>query len=325
MIPMSFNFRAMPDPSAEIVGRVSSLTPENPFHTFEYIDVRRRLGADPWLLWIEDTNGCPVTGCSAFLMRGRMNSRLEITSLPSPPDKDQFWQGMFDFCRINRVTVLSVYTFGSAETVIELRKDRILHKRRGEYRLDLTVPDLWAVTNRRHHRLIKKARAAGLSLTRSSDDAARKTHIELANMALDRHRGRGESIDYAIDVQTVNAFIDCGAGEMFQAVRDGRVLSTILVARSRTGGYGQSSGTSPEGRDIGSSHFLFYETACVLKSEGVELFNLGGADEHSTGLQEFKLGLGSKRVELESAEFYTGGALRRLATNVIGRLTGPRG
>lgn len=314
---MSPKFQAILDPSDDAVARISDLTPENPFYTVEYLRVRKRLGAEPCALELLNDKE-PVAACLAFLTRGRLNSRIEVTSLPVLPDKDVFWRGLFDFCRRQGVSVLSAHTFASTETAIGEKKKRLQHKKRSEYRLDLKVPDLWMGMNRRHHRLVKKAKAAGLMIRRSSDNEARQKHVELSNLSLNRRRGRGEEIDYRIQREDVDAFIDCGAGEIRQAVLGDEVYSSLLVARSRMGAYAQSSGTSDDGRNLGTSHFLFYETACLLKSEGVTVFNLGGADEHSTGLQEFKLGLGSTRVDLESAEFYTGSVLKKFATKAIG-------
>jgi hypothetical protein len=317
---MAMTFRAIPEPSADVVGHVSDLTPENPFYTNEYACVRQRLGSRPCAIVLQDGMEI-VAGCLGFLTEGRINSRLEITSLPVIPDKDLFWQGLFEHCKASGISVLSVHTFASNEAVIGEVKDRISHKRRSEYQLDLGVPDLLEKLNRRHHRLIKKARSADLALLRPSDRAARERHVQLANLSLDRRRGRGESIDEGITIGDVNAFLECGSGEIFQSVSNGEVFSSLLVARSRTGAYAQSSGTSDEGRAIGSSHFLFHETACLLKSEGATAFNLGGADEHSTGLQEFKLGMGSVRIELESAEFYTGSKWKKFATRAAALLT----
>lgn len=303
----------MADATVDVVERIAATCPENPFATPQYMEVRRRLGSQPCALWIEN-DGVIVSGCLAFLTRGRLNARIEITSLPLIHDKDLFWKGSFDFCRRQSVSLLSVHTFASIEPSIGHESKKLDHRRRSEYRLDLSEPDLWNIMNRRHHRLIKRARAAGVSLQRMSDEGARLRHTELANMSLDRRRGRGDNIDCRIELEDVNAFLDEGAGEIFQAICGDEVLSSLLIARSKTGGYAQSSGTSEAGRRLGSSHFVFYEVGCLLQSEGCEVFNLGGADEQSVGLQDFKLGLGSVRIELESANFYTGSKLKKFAT-----------
>ena len=316
---MPLKFTAVSEPDAKLVRQIADLTPDNPFYTNEYIEVRKRTGATSCAFLLDD-DGKIVAGCIAFLSVGRMNSRVEVTSMPSVPDKELFRRGLFDFCRSRSITGLGVQTFASLETIFEYAERRIAHKRRSEFRLDLTVPDLWKIMNRRHHRLIKKARASGLELRRANDAHARERHVELANSSLERRGMKGESIDSRISIEEVNAFIDCGAGELFQAVHGDEVWSSVLVARSRTGAYAQSSGTSEDGRSVGSSHFLFHEGACVLKAEGVKVLNLGGADEESTGLQDFKLGLGSVKIDLESAEFYTGSTLKKFATRAAALL-----
>lgn len=318
---MILEFKLIREPSADLVGQIAELSPENPFSTVEYVRVRERFRVKACALVLEGASGI-VAGCLGFLSEGRVNSRLEITSLPVLPDKDIFWNGLFDACRAMGVTVLGVNTFASTETTIRRADRRTATKHRSEYRLDLTVDDLWVSTNRRHHRLIKRARSFGLELSRSTERAARDRHVELANMSLARRSSRGEAIDYRISIDDVDAFVECGAGEIIRAVREGEIFSSLLVARGRTGAYAQSSGTSDAGREIGSSHFLFYETACLLRSQGLTVFNLGGADEHSIGLQEFKLGLGAARIDLESAEFYTGGSLKKFATRAAALLKG---
>lgn len=310
---MSRTFSGLLNPPLDLVRKISDGTPENPFYTPEYLEVRKKLGAEACSLTLVSDDR-PMIGCLAFLTRGKFNARLEITSLPVlDHDEDVFWKGLFAFCREYNISVVSAHTFASAETSITFSDRRISHKKRSEYRLDLRVPDLWKAMNRRTHRLVNRATAAGLNIRKTVNPGARQKHIELANVSLDRRRGYGDLIDSAIEIDDVNALLDCGAGELIQAVIGDEVHSTMLVARSRNGAYAQSSGTSDEGRELGASHFIFYRIACLLKDEGCSVFNLGGADEHSKGLQEFKLGLGSEKIELESAEFFTGTALQKFA------------
>lgn len=314
-------FRAVFDPEPDLVAEISELAPENPFHTPQYVEVRKKLGFKP-CAFVFESDGAAVSGCLGFLSRGRLNSRIEITSLPVISEPRTFWDGVFDFCRIENASVLSVHTFSSINTAIDERKNLVSHKKRSEYRLSLTQPDLLKAMNRRSRRMINKATEEGFFVCRSSDSLARQTHVGLANSSLDRRRGKGDLIDSAIELAEVDAFIDCGAGEIVQLIGDNTVHATMLIARSPKGGYAQSSGTSSYGRENGASHFLFYEAARLLQAEGATIFNLGGADEHSVGLQEFKIGLGSERIELESAEFFVGSRWKRFASEAIGRLKG---
>lgn len=318
---MPITFRSIDNPCADVITSIAALDPANPFATNEYAMVRRQLGAEVLAIVVEE-GGRILLGCLSFLTRGRMNSRLEVTSLPKTTDDEVFWQGLFDECRIRGISVLSVNSFASAVAAIPDTRQRVSFKKRGEYAIDLTVPDLSKIMNRRHRRQISAARSAGLEITRVDDGLSRDTHVRLSNLSLDRRRRRGESIDAETGRQLVDAFLDCHAGQLFQAVRNNEVYSSLLIAKSRSGAYGQSSGTSEHGREIGASHFVFSEAAALLQIEGLQVFNLGGADEHSGGLQEFKLGMGATRVELESAEFFTGNFFNKVVTRAASLLRG---
>jgi lipid II:glycine glycyltransferase (peptidoglycan interpeptide bridge formation enzyme) len=111
---------------------------------------------------------------------------------------------------------------------------------------------------------------------------------------------------------------------LFQALVGDRLLSSILVLRAAKGGYYHSAGTTAEGMACGASHWLVQHIAQALQSEGLQQFNLGGADED--GLVRFKVGFGSARVELEAADIQLAGPLMRLMTacgRSLGRLAGP--
>ncbi len=318
---MSIEFRSEINPSADLADSIAGLTPDNPFYTSKYNEVRSRAGTTPCAFWLEQ-DGRPIAGCSAFLSKGWLNSRIEITSLPVLSHPDIFWHGVFKLMRDRGVSALSLQTFASTRSQIPEHITMTSRRKRCEFRLDLNPADLFARTHRLHQRKVKRARAAGLMIRRGRDHAAQLSHVELANRSLDRRRGRGYSIDSEIHIRETDAFIDTGAGAIYQAVRGDEVLSTLLIARSRTGGYAQSSGTSDAGREVGASHFLFYKTACLLKEKGFETFNLGGADEMSVGLQEFKLGTGASRIDLESADYYLGSHLKRIATRAAAFLAG---
>jgi len=71
-------------------------------------------------------------------------------------------------------------------------------------------------------------------------------------------------------------FIETGAGELFQAVAGGEILSSAVVMRAAQGAFYESSGTSPEGMKCGASQFLIYSIARALREESIRTFNFGG-------------------------------------------------
>lgn len=313
---MPIDFRAVPEPSPDLLTRVSAGTPENPFYTATYVEAMRTGGFEPFVLFLEQDEKV-LSACTAFSKTGWLNRRLEITSLPVLPDRQAFWTGLLKFCEKAKVTVLEVNSFASSEAVIERLDGETSRRGRYEYVLDLAGTDLWIELNRRHQRSVKKGIKAGLRVKCATAVEACHDHARLANLALTRRRGRGEVIGSEIKAQNSFTFLKTNAGEIYQAVLGEEVLSSILILRSEKGAYAQSSGTSPAGMDCGASQFLWHETAKLLQSQSLTTFNLAGTDIASTGLQEFKAGFGARRVQLESAEFYLGGEIRKQIASAV--------
>jgi lipid II:glycine glycyltransferase (peptidoglycan interpeptide bridge formation enzyme) len=126
-----------------------------------------------------------------------------------------------------------------------------------------------------------------------------------------RRQSRGEAVSARITAHSFVAYTRHGAGELFQAMHDGKVLSSILVLLAERGGYYQSAGTSPAGMACGASHFLVYEIAQSLQNRAIELFNLGGTEPQNAGLARFKAGFGTTTVALEAATFFLGSPVQR--------------
>ena len=267
-----------------------------------------------------ESQGVIISACTAFLKSGRLNRRLEITSLPALPNGSEFWDGLVEFCKASGISILNVETFGTMAATIPTLKGETYRSGRYEFQLDLAGIDLWNGLNRRNRRSVKKAMEAGLRLRRGVGLDACQIHVDIANSSLNRRRRRGEEIGYEIKVSDAVAFIENGSGEIYQAARGDEVLSSILVLRSATGAYAQTSGTKDAGLEYGASQFLWHETAKVLQSDAITVLNMGGTDKDSLGLQEFKAGFGAKRLELESAEFYLGGVIKKAIGSIVEKL-----
>jgi lipid II:glycine glycyltransferase (peptidoglycan interpeptide bridge formation enzyme) len=102
---------------------------------------------------------------------------------------------------------------------------------------------------------------------------------------------------------------------LFQAVHDGEIVSSALFLRAARGAYSQTMGTNPTGMKLGAARLVIVEAARMLKEEGVELLNLGGVSDDNPGLREFKVGFGARAINLQAAEFFIAGSLKR---SVIG-------
>jgi hypothetical protein len=318
---VAITFSAQPEPSDTLCAEVSALAPANPFYTAAYLESRRELGHQPWMLCLNDRARIRAA-CSAFMWAGRLHRTLEIPSLPPVEAAEGFWPELMEFCRRSHVSRLTVNSFGSSAVAIPPLPTKLNHRPRCEYVLDLVAGDLGRGLAKNHRRNVNRARRAGLRTQRVATPAAYEEHARLIGASMRRRQERGESVAVDADWRSWLAMGRAGAGELFQAVLDRRVLSSVFVLRAKAGAYYQSAGTSPEGMRVGASHFLVYDIARLLRAESLTVFNIGGADGSNPGLQRFKRGFGAAPVPLESAEFWLGRTSRtRLmsAVRALGR------
>jgi hypothetical protein len=299
-------------PSKELCERMAVLSPANPFMTAPYLHARTALGGEPYLLSLDDGKRMHAA-CPALLRSGYLIRSLEIISLPLLSEPDVFWAGLKTWCRSENVSQLEVNSFSSGQTSIPLLDGERYRRSRCEYVLNLRQQKLWERISSNHLRNVKRARNSHVSVHRSTEATAHRVHVSLMASSMTRRRERGEQIPdhMASQLAEVTALTEGGAGELFQAVGDGQVLSSILVLQSERGGYYHSAGTSPEGMACGASHLLVHDIAGILQSEGKWEFNLGGVSEPGSGLEQFKRGFGTRRIDLQAVQCSTATRLTR--------------
>jgi hypothetical protein len=282
--------------------------PENPFLTAEYALARQQIGETPVML------GFGAEFCLAFEKRGRITSGLEIISLPFTPS-GAFLSGLIAFCRDRRIYETALHTFGSPALSIAKLPHEIQRRARTEFVMDLTVPKSQWKIGETHRRHIRRAEKNGVSIRRLQTEGV-PDHFSMCRHSMSRRQERGEVVHSVADSAEIPSIVTNGAGQIFQAVRDDVVLSSMLVIRSRTGGYYHSAGTSQEGMDIGASHFLVHSVAGLLQEAGVKIFNLGGAEIENPGLRAFKSRFGAAPVETEAVRAVLCGAMHRTFVQV---------
>mgnify|MGYP001549937090 CR=1 FL=1 len=299
--------------------RAALSDPDNPFLVAPYLRAQRELGQSGWLLGVED--GGVVQGAGlCFLKSGRIRRLLTVPSSPPVAADSPFWPGLDAFCREHGVTDLEISTFATPESVIPPMRGESERVQRTEFALSLAGVDLWAGVSKSHRDRIKTGRKNGLTLRRETSDAAIDAHVALHVTSMDRRKSRGEDVSLDFERRVSAALLSAGAGELYQAILGDHVASSLLVLRSRTGAYSESSGNSREGMNIGASHFLRYETALALQAEGIEMFHLGGARVHEEGLRAYKSGFGTTPIDTEAVTAYVGGRLRRGVSAVVDSL-----
>ena len=191
---------------------------------------------------------------------------------------------------------------------------------RTEFAMQLRDVDLLARVSKSHRERVSKGRRKGLVVRRENSAQAIDAHVALHINSMDRRKSRGENVSLEFEREGSAALLNSGAGELFQAMLGDHVASSLLVLRSKTGAYSESSGNSKEGMGIGASHFLRYETAVMLQTEGIEIFYLGGARASEEGLRAFKAGFGTTPIDTQSMVAYLGGPLRHTLSAAIERV-----
>lgn len=307
-------FFAAPMDTPGLLERLAKHAPLNPFCGPGFFKAMRRLGSDPWIAGMMEGNRL-TSAAGVFLKRGRLNSTLEITSLPAAANTDEFWLGLLRFSAAQRITQIEANSYASPSMVVPVLKYETERRNRQEYVLDLPGLSLGRMSSN-HRRNIRKAESTGLMIKRRVDRDACPEHVRLMDLSIDRRRRRGEEIAVGPVMDELLAFLECGCGELFQTVTATNVLSSVLVLRSPSGAYYQSAGTEPGSMASGASHFLINGIASQLREDGLTTFNLGGAPPESS-LARFKSGFGATVVPLTSVSLYVGQVWRRKLTNLL--------
>ena len=312
---MSAAFLARPA-SDEALERASLTDADNPFLTVQYLQSQRALGRDGWLFSVESTDAMEAAAL-CFLERGRIRRTLTIPSVPAVAGDSPFWSGVRAYVAEHRVTDLELSTFASPESRIPEWPGETERIDRTEFAMVLRDVDLLARVSKSHRERVSKGRRKGLVVRRENSAQAIDAHVALHINSMERRQSRGENVSLAFERAGSAALLTSGAGELFQAMLGEHVASSLLVLRSKTGAYSESSGNSKEGMGIGASHFLRYETAVTLQTEGIEIFYLGGARQSEEGLRAFKAGFGTTPIDTQSVVAYLGGPLRRTLSAAI--------
>ena len=319
------DLNASKHPSESDCNAIAALMPDNPFLTFAYCEARRRLGDVPWSFTLR-RHGEVTDACLGFMRQGALNKSLEVASLPPLHHADAFWSGLLNYCDTYAVSSLHIQNFGSADVRLPVLRSASTRKTRSEYVLRLTDRDVIKAMRPSHRQRANRAAKAGLKIVQTSDVSRCAEHLRMMAASCRRRTERGEAVSIhetasiSYEAQVMEAYLTSGAGVLFQALRGDHVLSSALVLLAERGAYYQTSGTSSEGMSCGASHFLVSGIAQHLQADGKEVLNLGGVDETGSGLEEFKLGFGTERRDMEAAEFFVGHPLRRHMTVVLSKV-----
>lgn len=295
---------------------LAQLGAANPFCTVEYGRAMQTLGREVWIVGLQ-SGPCGVDGALGCVRKGRLSIELEFPSLPVIARDIRFWEVVDRLCQRAGVTDIIAGSFNSTPFELPTLRGEVSRHTRQEFVLGLRGSDPASLLGSNHKRNVKKAQKAGVTIRRTRERLEwLSDHTVLMSHSAQRRIARGESISMGADTKPYRALMENEAAELFQAVLGTNVLSSVLVLLSARTGYYQSAGSSPDGMSIGASHFLIDGIAGILKEEGRDTFNLGGAAEGSS-LARFKLGFGSETIVLPAATCYVGPIWKRKLQSAI--------
>jgi hypothetical protein len=240
------------------------------------------------------------------IKRSRLRCILYVTIAMEVPDADIFWNGVLDFISRRDVTELRVMTVATPApqpAIPQLGRPTRQFTNVKLYIQNLSKsPDSIHLSSN-HKRNIAKATKAGIQVMHLDEHDSLRAHFELTGLSLDRREKRGESTVLRASRANVMELLASGAGRLFQAGKEGRVLSSKLVYVLSEYGFYYDGGTSPEGMTLGVSHYLMSEIMATLRSEGIRSLNMGLAAESTGGLWRYKEGFGAERFMTERAMY----------------------
>jgi hypothetical protein len=298
---------------------------ENPFCTDAYIAAMEMLGYQPWVIGTQ-VDGRIQDAAIALLRRGRISVTLEFVSLPSSAAHQDFWNSIYTECRLLKVTNLIAGTFASPPFKLPCLAGEYLRTDRTEHVISVDHGNFEKAFSSDLRRNIRKARSAGLTIRHGSGHTDwLQEHVRVQAESMGRRAERGESVPMNLPrLVEYEAYLRSGAGVLFQAVQGERVVSSDFVLRSAQSAYGHSMGTSPEGMNLGASHFLIFSICKELEREGVRIFNLGGAPKGSS-LGRFKAAFGASEISLTACSCYLGPSwLKRIHSAISAARTDSR-
>jgi hypothetical protein len=289
---------------------------------FTAFQARALLGGSPfWLVTVRRPNGLPAL-LFAHLHAGRLRAGLTVTMVGPMLAPHDVWPVVDAIALRVSATAVQVEVVSTNPDANVPLDPHETSRFRGErlYVVDLEpgcMPD--ANFSKNTKRNIAKGAKGGLAFFIGNDDAAFQRHLLLTNASMDRRGRRGEDVSERASSERMRRLLKHGQGHLFQAVRDGVTLSSDFVFRCAGAAFYYDGGSSPEGMEVGSSHFLMANLLARLHAEGYGAVNLGLARAGNDGLARFKEGFGARLVHVERVT-----ARRETAARLIRNLFGVR-
>jgi Acetyltransferase (GNAT) domain len=279
------------------------------------------LGSRPYLWRLAD-GGRVLGQAYGVLRRGRLRADLLLTVAPGEAPDDRFWRMLQQFMSKQGVTGLTIQTIalgGSPSPPPQLSRETSRFAGQGLYVMDLTKPAVERPLSANNQRNINKARKAGVRLVDLPAEQALQAHHTMTGASLHRRTQRGEGAA-APPATTTAALLASGSARLYQAALGDEVLSSKLVFTLGPHAFYFDGGSSQQGMQLGSSHFLMAQVIESHALRGFKTLNLGVAASTNPGLIRFKEGFSADRWEVCRAVSQHGTAWRMVRNAVLSLL-----
>lgn len=163
------------------------------------------------------------------------------------------------------------------------------------FMLDLSapMPELRARLGQKWRNILNRSEREPLSI--DWDDRARQLPWFLKVYAQHKQRKGYEGPAPDLLKHLSQAMMPTGDMILGRAMKDGAVLSAVLIACHGDRATYLAGWTGDEGRAAGAHHRLLWEACSVLKQKGTTQFDLGGFNEaDAKGIMDFKAGMGGR-------------------------------
>lgn len=156
---MTLKFEGVVRPPEDVIDRVGTLAPHNPFNNPPYAAAQQQAGHDVVALMLRDDVSV-VAGCLGYMSGRPLARTLEIPSAPdlpkeAPDSVKAYWRELMVFCHTHAVVQLELGSYGTGWLDLPQLPEQIARRPRQEYVLDLeeALPKL----SSNHRRNINRA------------------------------------------------------------------------------------------------------------------------------------------------------------------------
>ena len=193
-----------------------------------------------------------------------------------------------------KVWHLQIDSFASRMSEIPYLAGELTRRPRVEYILDLQRENVLDGFSTQHRRNISRASKAGSTIRRPASNPPAPS---IANSWMLRWSAGPIAAKRSLVWRcTAAALLASRSGEIFQAVDGDRVLSSVLVLKSRQGAYYQSAGTLPDGMKLGASPFLIAQVAVSLRRKACGFSTLAALARKVPDYKDSRLDLTPDRL-----------------------------